>query len=80
MLDKIQVVKGVAPSARHRTTVQAASHCWGGQTYVYEGQIGKRILVYGSDILAEIHGAGPEGPLVIFAVRELDARGNLVRY
>lgn len=80
VLENIQVIKGVVPSARRSMTVKAATPCWKGQTYVYEGQVGKRILVYGSDIQAEMRGIRPGDPLVIFAVRELDAHGNLERY
>jgi hypothetical protein len=78
-LTNVLVIKGVVPSARHGMTVQADSPCWIGQTYVYEGQVGRRILVYGSDF-QWIHGFQPEGAVAIFAVREIDARGNLVRY
>lgn len=81
VLTRIQVLKGMAPATKRQMTVQAATHCWLQQARIPEGQVGRRIRVYGTDnewtTSTVISNQITPG---IFAATALDVRGNPVAF
>ena len=81
VLTRIQVLKGMAPATKRQMTVQAATHCWLQQARIPEGQVGRRIRVYGTDnewTTSTVSSA--QTTPGIFAATALDARGNPVAF
>lgn len=80
VLTKIQVLKGLAPAAGRQMTVRGASHCWRAEARIPEGQVGRRVRVYGTD--NELNSGVLSAQITpgIFAATALDELGRPVQF